>query len=92
MVDSNRKPAIGFIYEATDQVKKKIQKAFNIVRKRYVIELSIYLLIKLVVLKLQNVKLTQCNIFWLVIYLCGTSLMKGGQAISSVFACFMLFS
>jgi len=35
LVDSDQKPAMGFIYEAMDQAKEKIQKAFNAVKKRY---------------------------------------------------------
>ncbi|XP_027941001.1 uncharacterized protein LOC114194784 [Vigna unguiculata] len=35
LVDSDQKPAMGFIYEAMDQAKEKIQKAFNAVKKRW---------------------------------------------------------
>ena len=35
LVDSNQKPAMGFIYEAMDQAKEKIQKAFNVVKNKY---------------------------------------------------------
>ncbi|CAH9125516.1 unnamed protein product [Cuscuta epithymum] len=35
LVDSDEKPAMGFIYEAMDRAKEKIQSAFNNVRKSY---------------------------------------------------------
>ncbi|XP_068498554.1 uncharacterized protein [Phaseolus vulgaris] len=35
LVDSDQKPTMGFIYEAMDQAKEKIQKAFNGVKKSY---------------------------------------------------------
>ena len=35
LVHSDQKPAMGFIYEAMDQAKEKIQKAFNALKKRY---------------------------------------------------------
>jgi len=35
LVDLNQKPTMGFINEALDQAKEKIQKAFNVVKKRY---------------------------------------------------------
>ncbi|KAF1888925.1 hypothetical protein Lal_00036638 [Lupinus albus] len=35
LVDSNEKPSMGFIYEAMDQTKEKIQIAFNDVKKGY---------------------------------------------------------
>jgi len=34
LVDSDQKPVMGFIYEAMDQAKEKIQKAFNGVKKK----------------------------------------------------------
>jgi len=34
LVDSDQKPTMGFIYEAMDQAKEKIQKAFNAVKKK----------------------------------------------------------
>ena len=74
LVDSDQKPAMGFIYEAMDQTKEKIQKAFNGVKKRY----FMYLFVEIVILKFKIKKLTQCNIFCFAICLCGTSLMKGG--------------
>jgi len=33
LVDSNKKPAMGLIYEAMNQAKEKIQKAFNAMKK-----------------------------------------------------------
>ena len=35
LVDSDEKPAMGFIYEAMDQAKEKIQLNFGYVKKRY---------------------------------------------------------
>jgi len=35
LADSDQKPAMGFIYESMDQAKEKIQKSFNVVKKRY---------------------------------------------------------
>jgi len=35
LVDSDQKPTMGFIYEAMDQAKEKIQKAFNVVKNKY---------------------------------------------------------
>jgi len=35
LVDLDQKPTMGFIYEAMDQTKEKIQKTFNAVKKRY---------------------------------------------------------
>jgi hypothetical protein len=35
LVDSDKKPAMRFIYEAIDQEKDQIQKNFNGVKKRY---------------------------------------------------------
>nr|KYP37281.1 hypothetical protein KK1_041536 [Cajanus cajan] len=34
LVNSDQKPAMGFIYEAMDQAKEKVQMAFNSIRKR----------------------------------------------------------
>jgi stage V sporulation protein SpoVS len=34
LVDSDEKPAIGFIYEATNQAKEKIQVNFGYVKKK----------------------------------------------------------
>jgi len=47
LVDSDEKPAMGFIYEAMDQAKEKIQVNFGSVKKRYClyILLIIYLLL-----------------------------------------------
>lgn len=35
LVDSDKKPAMGLIYEAMDQAKEETQKNFNCVKKRY---------------------------------------------------------
>ena len=47
LVDSDKKPAMSFIYEAMDQVKDKIQVNFGFVKKRYWLSilLIIYLLL-----------------------------------------------
>jgi len=36
LVDSNEKPAMGFIYKAMDEAKEKIQVNFDYVKKRYI--------------------------------------------------------
>jgi len=41
--------------------------------KKGISHLTIY-----ICLLMENKNLTQCNVFWLVICLCGASLMKGG--------------
>jgi hypothetical protein len=35
LIDSNEKPAMGFIYKAMDKTKEKIQVNFGFVKKRY---------------------------------------------------------
>ena len=37
LVDSDQKPAMGFIYETMDQAKEKIQKTFNAVKKKVLV-------------------------------------------------------
>ena len=36
LVDSNEKPAMGFIYKEMDKAKEKIQVNFGFVKKRYI--------------------------------------------------------
>jgi hypothetical protein len=36
LVDSDEKPAMGFIYKAMDEAKEKIQVNFGSVKKRYI--------------------------------------------------------
>ena len=50
LVDSDQKPDMGFIYEAVDQAKEKIQKAFNGVKKKY----FMYLFVEMVILKFKT--------------------------------------
>ena len=50
LVDSDQKPTMSFIYEAMDQAKEKIQKAFNGVKKRY----FMYLFVEIVILKFKT--------------------------------------
>ncbi|KAG6506774.1 hypothetical protein ZIOFF_032103 [Zingiber officinale] len=42
LVDSDEKPAMGFIYEEMDRAKEKIQAAFNGIKKRYPKAIEIY--------------------------------------------------
>nr|KYP48416.1 hypothetical protein KK1_029878 [Cajanus cajan] len=45
LVDSDQKPAMGFIHEAMDQAKEKIQIAFNAITKKVTKYILIYLII-----------------------------------------------
>jgi len=51
LFDSDQNSVIGFIYEAMDQAKEKIQKAFNVVKRKGISHLTIYIFVKIVILK-----------------------------------------
>jgi len=53
MIDSDEKPAVAFIYEAMDEANEKIQKEFNVVKKRYLI-IRVYNQILTLVFKLHT--------------------------------------